>query len=267
MKATLALAVRKHVVAFETPLQERKTLRAFKPIGDIEVFQWINYLLSSDGMTLDLNKTRELMMMLIQLSIQESVEIPTFLTLIQWEDKVARYTISEILTSNVEKIYILITYRPRQLLPLSMVSARHAVRFVHTVVALITANAYVSTLGGGHFLCRHVIQSRLLAKVQIGISMGLQDPVLESKCRVHLMYNALQVGNFKRAREILKREEAVAEELESRELRNVCYAAKVYFNKMNRLHKEQLLLDKTGHTTMLYDNFYRQRIVQEATYK
>lgn len=106
-------------------------------------------------------------------------------------------------------------------------------------------------------------QSTLLAKLQIGISMGLKDPVLESKCRVNLMYNALQLGKFKRARRILKCEELVAEQLDSSELRKVCHAANVYIDKMDRLHQEQVLFQrKSGRPAALHDNFYRQRIVR-----
>ncbi|GMF23528.1 unnamed protein product [Phytophthora fragariaefolia] len=180
----------------------------------------------------------------------------------QWEDGTARYTLAETVGGDVH-VAVLVSYRPKSLLPLYMASARRAVRLVNAVVALVTANAYISTLGGGHFLCRHLNQSTLLAKLQIGISMGLKDPVLESKCRVNLMYNALQLGKFKRARRILRREELVAEQLDSSELRKVCHAANVYIDKMHRLHKEQALFHrKNGRPATLHDNFYRQRIVR-----
>ncbi|TYZ63762.1 hypothetical protein PybrP1_006617 [[Pythium] brassicae (nom. inval.)] len=165
-------------------------------------------------------------------------------------------------------LVVLVVYRPDPLLPLCWPSARRAVRFVHAVVSLVTANAFFSTLGGGHFLCRHLDQAKLLAKLQIAVSVGLQDPVLESKCRVNLAYGAMQGGRFGRARRILVREAAVAARLESDELRQVCHAAQVYLAKTLRLHRE--LLRRTGAEPAtggdrLHDNFYRQRIVRAAT--
>lgn len=43
------------------------------------------------------------------------------------------------------------------------------IRLVNRRAALITANAYVSTLGGGHFLCKHVADARRLALAQMRI--------------------------------------------------------------------------------------------------
>ncbi|KAG2776815.1 hypothetical protein PC129_g12449 [Phytophthora cactorum] len=284
MTASIAVGLRHCVVAFEAPLQERRALRALKraaststfssasaqvtrvaygsvAIADAEVFQFVAFLLSSEGSASYPDETRQLLALLATFSTKQAIQASALKTFTQWEDAVAGYAMAD--TVGSWRVCVLVTYHPRQLLPLYMASARRAVGFVNAVVALVTANAYISTLGGGHFLCRHLSQSTLLAKLQIGISMGLKDPVLESKCRVNLMYNALQLGKFKRARRILKREEVVAERLDSSELRNVCHAAKVYLDKMDRLHKEQVLFHrKNGRPATLHDNFYRQRIVR-----
>ncbi|KAG1693544.1 hypothetical protein DVH05_023308 [Phytophthora capsici] len=281
---SIALAVRQCVDAFEPPLQERQALSALKravtssadtggfahatrnccgsvAIADAEVFQFVSFLLSPEGYSSYPDETQRLLIQLTNISTLQLIRTLKLKTFNQWEDAVTRYSVVE--TTSSFNAFVVVTYRPTQLLPLYMASARRAVRFVNAVVALVTANAYISTLGGGHFLCRHLSQSTLLAKLQIGISMGLKDPVLESKCRVNLMYNALQLGNFKRARRILKREALVAEQLDSSELRNVCHAANVYLDKMDRLHKEEVLLyRKNGRPATLHDNFYRQRIVR-----
>ncbi|KAF4045664.1 hypothetical protein GN244_ATG01835 [Phytophthora infestans] len=265
MTAMIAVGLRQRVVAFEAPLQERRALRALNraasttallptptqatrvaygsvAIVDPEVFQFVSFLLSLEGSASYPDEMRQLLALLAALSSKQTIQPSTLNAFNQWEDAEARYAVTE--TVGSWRAVVLVTYRPRQLLPLYMASARRAVRFVNAVVALVTANAYISTLGGGHFLCRHLSQSTLLAKLQIGISMGLKDPVLESKCRVNLMYNALQLGKLKRARRILKCEEVVAEQLDSTELRNVCHAASVYLDKMDRLHQEQVLFHR-----------------------
>ncbi|KAL4138181.1 hypothetical protein PRIC2_001688 [Phytophthora ramorum] len=281
----VALGVRLSVVAFEAPLQERRALRALKrtvashtnvctsphaisvccgsvAIADAEVFQFVTFLLSDEGSAMYPEETQQLSRLLVERISLKTNQKNKSKTFTHWEDATARYLVAES-PQDTRRVLVLVTYRPTQLLPLYMASARRAVKLVNAVVALVTANAYISTLGGGHFLCRHLNQSTLLAKLQIGISMGLQDPVLESKCRVNLMYNALQLGKFKRARRILRREERVAEQLDSSELRKVCHAATVYLDKMDRLHKEEMLFHKNGgRPATLHDNFYRQRIVR-----
>ncbi|CAI5724327.1 unnamed protein product [Hyaloperonospora brassicae] len=290
---SVAVSIRQRVVAFEAPLQERRTLRHLKrivsshtdgcastnttftsyssvAIAHAGVFQFLTFLLSSKGSAMYPDETQQLLKLLASITSTTAANgrcqvlvTQTLEPKKQWEDASAHYFVAETRDRPRRWMYVLLTYRPQQLLPLYMASARRAVAFVNAVVALVTANAYVSTLGGGHFLCRHLNHSTLLAKLQIGISMGLQDPILESKCRVNLMYNALQLGKFKRAKRILRREELVAEQLESDELRKVCHAASVYLDKMDRLHEKQLLVyRKNGHPATLHDNFYRQRIVR-----
>ncbi|RMX67790.1 hypothetical protein KXD40_000644 [Peronospora effusa] len=231
-------------------------------IVDAEVFQFVSFLLSPEGFATYPDETQQLLVLLTSLSTNDTIQLSKTGTITQWKDAVARYSVTETDATRHCRVFVLVTYRPKDILPLYMTSARCAVKFVNAVVALVTANAYISTLGGGHFLCRHLNQSTLLAKLQIGISMGLKDPILESKCRVNLMYNALQLGKFKRARRILRQEELVAKQLGSTELHNVCHAASVYLDKMDRLHKEQVLHhEKNGRPVTLHDNFYRQRIV------
>jgi hypothetical protein len=286
MTTSIAVGVHQHVAAFEAPLREFRALRALKrvvaastdadtsttasltlcgsvAIADAEVFQCVSFLLTAEGFASYTDETRQLVTKLAELSTKTSAQPSKLKISTQWEDFQTRYCVAECPGRTSSRVLVVVTYRPRLLLPLYLASARRAVTFVNAVVALVTANAYISTLGGGHFLCRHLSQSTLLAKLQIGISMGLKDPILESKCRVNLMYNALQQGKFKRARRILRREEKVAEQLDSTELRKVCHAAKVYLDKMDRLHGEQVLFHKkNGRPATLHDNFYRQRIVR-----
>ncbi|KDO21706.1 hypothetical protein SPRG_13044 [Saprolegnia parasitica CBS 223.65] len=144
---------------------------------------------------------------------------------------------------------------------LSMSWCYRATRFTHAVVALVTANAYISTLGGGYFLCRHLNQAKLMAQLQICVSQGLQDPILASKCRVNMAYGAMAQGQFKRAYKLLRDEGATAEALQSDDLRNVVHAANVYLRKTVALHKQLLRHEETD-TTRVVDEYYRQRVVK-----
>nr|CCA27701.1 conserved hypothetical protein [Albugo laibachii Nc14] len=169
--------------------------------------------------------------------------------------------------STPRAVVVLVTYAPSQYFPFCWSSVRRAIRFVHGVAALVTLNAYVSTLGGGHFMCKHINQARLMARLQIAISIGLQDPVLKSKCRIHLAYNAVQTGHFRKAFKIIRQEARVAEELENEELKKVCDAARTYSRKVYGLlySKNEVFHTKSS---IRNDSFYRQRIVAEcSTYR
>ncbi|RLN88732.1 hypothetical protein BBJ28_00026879, partial [Nothophytophthora sp. Chile5] len=280
--AIAAIGVRQRVVAFEAPLRERRTLRAMRravstrldlhwglnegrascgsvAIADAQIFRLVSFLLSSEGTTAYPFEAQQLVAQLVRLcAAPQDTGIPSALKAVsdcakwtQWADATCLYAVMPVSrgplgASLSRRMSILVTHRPRDLLPLCMSSARRAVRLVHAVVALVTANAYISTLGGGHFLCRQLSQSTLMAKLQIGISLGLKDPILESKCRVNLAYNALQLGRFGRASRILRHEKRVAERLDSAELRKVCHAADVYLSKMYRLHQEQVLFHRNS---------------------
>jgi hypothetical protein len=88
---------------------------------------------------------------------------------------------------------------------------------------LITANAYISTLGGGYFMCKQIGNAKVkcirpfiftgcatylfilterschpflqvMAKLQMAIAHGLGSRKLASQCRLHYAYNDIQVG-------------------------------------------------------------------------
>lgn len=72
-------------------------------------------------------------------------------------------------------------------------------RFVHAanvLIALATANAYISTLGGGHFLCKQVAAARAMAVAQMRVAVALRDDHLLARCHVHLVYCSLQEGDW-----------------------------------------------------------------------
>ena len=84
------------------------------------------------------------------------------------------------------------------------------VRLDNAVKMLNTANAFISTLGGGHFLCKHVGAALALAAAQMRVARLLGDDRLLARCRVHTVYAFVQVGRFRTAMRILRGLEATA---------------------------------------------------------
>lgn len=286
---SLALAIARHVPAFEAPGREsrhatriRKLLAQSQAqsrapraayvsvsVRDGELFEFLRFLVSAQGrvsLPREWQQLTETIQALAGRSASESARLRA--SEAGWTSRTVG--VFDVIANDSDDLasptLALISFRPQPLLPLNMGSARRAVKFVHGVIALVTANAYISTLGGGHFLCMHLHQAKLMARIQIAISDALGDPVLKSKCRVNLAYNAMREGRFRRAQRIIREEEVVAAELDHEELAKICEAAQVYLVKTIKLHQEFLRkrADLTIKERAVVDNFYRQRILRKA---
>lgn len=139
---------------------------------------------------------------------------------------------------------------------LDMPWIRRCITLLHVHMALVTANAYISTLGGGHFLCRHLQHSIHLANMQMKVAKRLMNSTLLATCEIHLAYNAMQIGLFTFANRKLHRIRKRAIQRNDTQIDSMAYAAQVY---LRNIYQQQTLLKSTA-TFTLHDDFYRQRI-------
>ena len=86
--------------------------------------------------------------------------------------------------------------------------------------SLVSANAFISTLGGGHFLCKQIDASRKMAARQIEIARRLGDASLALECEVHLIYNDIQTGEFYSAKQ---RHDTLARAANERQVRGCAW--------------------------------------------
>ena len=96
--------------------------------------------------------------------------------------------------------------------------ARRLLRLERREAARLTANAYVSTLGGGYFMCRHNAHARTMARVQERLALSMGDTTLAGRCRVNLAYSELQAGEIAQAQARIEQEIAVATRWDDAEL-------------------------------------------------
>lgn len=75
--------------------------------------------------------------------------------------------------------------------------------FLNLNLALISLNAYISTLGGGYFLIRKICVSEYLAYQQMKIAKRLGNRKLMSECYIHLIYNLICKGKLNRAYKLI----------------------------------------------------------------
>jgi len=126
------------------------------------------------------------------------------------------------------------------------------------ILKLQTLNAYLSTMGGGYFLCRCLTISIQIARQQQRVALALGDLPLALKCIVNEAYNWIHVGKVKKARNILKWVEKFAhneinsapnlektkksfmKQEENKEfyiIRNMCKSAKLFAIRVQREQK------------------------------
>lgn len=60
-------------------------------------------------------------------------------------------------------------------------------------VGIQTANAYISTLGGGHFLCRHIDAAFAMARAQLALAVRAGDAGLYGRAGLHMVYGHVKV--------------------------------------------------------------------------
>jgi hypothetical protein len=68
---------------------------------------------------------------------------------------------------------------------------------------LVRTYALLSTLGGGHFMCRQVMHSLLLARMQGAVARAMGDETLAGKCRINEGYGLIWLGQYRAARHLI----------------------------------------------------------------
>jgi len=134
-------------------------------------------------------------------------------------------------------------------------------RLFNLHVALITLNAFVSTLGGGFFLCRRIDEAEDMATKQHHIALQLGDLSLASQCRIHLVYNCMQRGQLKRAKNGLLFEWRLAHILEDGHLKSVIRSAWIYLHKLKSIRND-LSRGNVSSKTLTRHQFARQMFVK-----
>lgn len=96
-----------------------------------------------------------------------------------------------------------------------------SLRFVSLEIRLMRlhyANAYISTLGGGFFLCRFVDEALCMALAQMRIASAIESESLCARCCIHFVYCCIQTGRFRAARGLLERLARVARDIDDETL-------------------------------------------------
>ena len=88
--------------------------------------------------------------------------------------------------------------------PLSLFTKR-LIYNENSLIRLTSISAYISTLGGGFFLCRYLSTAVSLARQQCHIALLRGDEEMAFKCRINEGYCYIHAGKLKKAKKIIKR--------------------------------------------------------------
>lgn len=122
-------------------------------------------------------------------------------------------------------------------------------------------SAWISTLGGGHFLCRHVPQSLLLARLQVRIAESVGDFGGARRARLHFVYAAALTGRWSEGKRLLEREKREALLAGDVGFCEMAKAAQLYLRKTRMLARRGQLKEAASAAATTSDNLHRQRLV------
>ena len=136
---------------------------------------------------------------------------------------------------------------------------------LHRRIYRLTSNAWISTLGGGHYLCKHIDKANAMAQMQHDNAIRMGDPLLAAECRIHMVYLAIQCGELEEAKELIAHEQQhVLDYLSSDErIMSMLSAAKVYTDKLIDAVKRANDADPIDSDP----NFQRQRFTKKSMRK
>ena len=86
----------------------------------------------------------------------------------------------------------------KHLFPERLFSSR-LIRMQNNFIQLQTLNAYLSTMGGGYFMCRHLNRSIQIARQQCQVALSLGNIPLALKCRLNEAYNYIFGNQLQKA--------------------------------------------------------------------
>ena len=123
----------------------------------------------------------------------------------------------------------------------------------------------MSTLGGGHFLCKHIGPALALARLQMAVARAMGDLHLEARCWVHVAYSLVQAGRFRSAMRVIRCVAAAARgHLQDATLEVMATAASRYCRRTHQLWASGELRRNEAASSAEQakrDDYYRQRLV------
>ena len=142
--------------------------------------------------------------------------------------------------------------------------SRRIVALAHGYQAAQHANAFISTMGGGYFMCKKIKEARKMALLQAKLAAWTGERDVLSSTAIHLIYNSIALGRFDEAGAMIAQQVASLEAHGSLSKKQGVHAgmlraAKVYLAELRKLQASNPALLSSAAEVPEHDELYRQR--------
>jgi hypothetical protein len=152
------------------------------------------------------------------------------------------------------------------LLPLQSTSLQYTfvgilIRYEHIWLSMCTLSAWIATLGGGYFLCRHLSTAVFLAKQQRAVALWMGDFETADQCTLNEAFNYIHSGHFVRAKKMIIAVHKTATRRQDKLTLRMVTAASLFLQRVKRASKfvERAAKDDT------VDDYQRIRLFDDRS--
>ena len=132
------------------------------------------------------------------------------------------------------------------------------IHFEHIWLQMVTLNAWIATLGGGYFLCRHLETAVCLARQQRTVALWMGDQSTADKCILNEAFNYIHAGGFRIAMAKIKAVKKSSRTRNDTLTLNMCFSAQTFLKRV----RKAAMFESNSETN---DDFQRIRIVQDRS--
>jgi hypothetical protein len=151
------------------------------------------------------------------------------------------------------------------------------VTWEHQMILYQTMAAWISTLGGGYFFCRHLSTALKLAKQQLQIALLMGDYNMAYKCIINQAYSYIYAGQFNMAFKTIDSIDLLNKKVDVHPLDSVIvnmqHSARLFCKRFRRASKK---LNKASSSQsggkegqepppLTFDDYQRIRIVEDQS--
>ena len=139
------------------------------------------------------------------------------------------------------------------------------VAWEHQMIMYQSLAAWFSTLGGGHFFCRHLSTAVGLARLQRRVALLMGDYNMAYKCTINEAYSYIYAGMFEMALKTIDSVGPLNQQVDIHPLDsvivNMCKSARLFCKRVRNASKK-LASSKTQQEAMTFDDYQRIRVIQ-----
>eukprot|EP00545_Synedropsis_sp_CCMP1620_P014540 CAMPEP_0119007778 /NCGR_PEP_ID=MMETSP1176-20130426/3244_1 /TAXON_ID=265551 /ORGANISM="Synedropsis recta cf, Strain CCMP1620" /LENGTH=136 /DNA_ID=CAMNT_0006959993 /DNA_START=502 /DNA_END=912 /DNA_ORIENTATION=- len=122
-------------------------------------------------------------------------------------------------------------------------------------------SAWIATLGGGYFLCRHLSTAVFLAQQQRALALWMGDYQTADQCTLNEAFNYIHAGRFVRAKKMILAVQATARKRQDTLTLRMVTAASLFLQRVQRASKTMFVATKDD----TVDDYQRIRVFQDRS--